>query len=82
VHCLQLKATRDWFLPQGKKFPLRTTRTKTGPINYTTVGALVPLRVVKQALKPQVWSRTSSKPSPMGEGAAKRRMRARPNSTP
>jgi hypothetical protein len=57
VHCLPLKQTREWFLPQGKRFPLRTTRTKTGPISYTTVGALVPLREVKAAVAPQVWSR-------------------------
>ena len=48
VHCLPLKATRDWFLPRAKEYPLKSTRTKTGAALYTTVGAIVP---VKQLLK-------------------------------
>ncbi len=64
VHCLPFKATREWFLPQGKRFPLRSTRTRTGPISYTTVGALVPLREVKAAVKPLVWARPGKVRSP------------------
>ncbi len=44
VHSLPLKATRDWFLPRAKTFPLKSTRTRTGAVLYTTVGAIVPVR--------------------------------------
>ena len=47
VHCLELKALRDWFIPKTKEYPLKSTRTKTGAALYTTVGAIVPLRDVK-----------------------------------
>ena|SRR5205823_1469907 len=48
VHCLPLKATREWFLPRAKEYPLESTRTRTGAAHYTTVGAIVP---VKELLK-------------------------------
>lgn len=47
VHALELKKVRDWFLPRAKEYPLKTTRTRTGAVLYTTVGAIVPLRDVK-----------------------------------
>ncbi len=46
VHQLPLKATREWFLAEAKRFPLKSTRTRTGPASYTTVGAIVPVREV------------------------------------
>lgn len=50
VHCLELPALRAWFLPRAKVYPLKATRTRTGPLLYTTVGATVPLREVREAL--------------------------------
>jgi len=50
VHVLTLKAVRDWFLPQAKKWPLKSTKTRTGAKTYTTVGAIVPIREVMRAL--------------------------------
>lgn len=50
VHCLDFKAVRDWFLPRAKQYPLKSTRTRTGAVLYTTVGAIVPLREVRQAV--------------------------------
>lgn len=47
VHCLNLKAVRDWFIPRTKEYPLKSTKTPTGAVLYTTVGAIVPLRDVK-----------------------------------
>lgn len=49
LHCLPLQATREWFLPRAKEYPLKSTRTKTGAITYTTVGASVPVRDVLAA---------------------------------
>lgn len=46
VHHLPMPATREWFLPRAKQFELRHTRTRTGKVRYTTVGALVPVRAV------------------------------------
>lgn len=46
VHVLNLRAVREWFLPRGKEFPLKTTKTRTGSVLYTTVGASVPIRRV------------------------------------
>jgi hypothetical protein len=43
VHHLPLPGTRDWFVPRARDYPLRHTRTRTGQITYTTVGALVPV---------------------------------------
>ncbi len=50
VHCLELKAVRDWFLPRAKQYQLKTTKTRTGARLYTTVGAIVPLRDVRQGV--------------------------------
>lgn len=49
VHCLPLKQVRDWFIPRAKEYPLKSTRTQTGAVRYTTVGALVPIKDVKAA---------------------------------
>jgi hypothetical protein len=46
VHCLPLKATRDWFIPRAKEYPLKSTRTRTGAVLYTTVGAIVPVKQI------------------------------------
>ena len=46
VHRLPMKDVRDWFLPRAKQYPLKSTRTRTGHIVYTTVGAVVPVREV------------------------------------
>lgn len=50
VHCLELKPVRDWFMPNAKNYPLKATKTRTGAVLYTTVGAIVPLRDVKEAV--------------------------------
>lgn len=50
VHCLELKVLRDWFIPRTKDYPLKSTKTRTGSILYTTVGAIVPLRDVKRGV--------------------------------
>ncbi len=47
VHRLELSRVREWFLSRAKDFPLKTTKTRTGAVLYTTVGAIVPLRDVK-----------------------------------
>jgi hypothetical protein len=46
VHCLPMKDVRAWFLPRAKQYPLKSTKTKTGHLVYTTVGAIVPVREV------------------------------------
>jgi hypothetical protein len=46
VHHLPLPATREWFLARAQSFPLKTTKTRTGTLTYTTVGAVVPIRLV------------------------------------
>lgn len=50
VHCLDLKQVREWFIPRAKVYPLKTTKTRTGAIIYTTVGASVPVREVRESL--------------------------------
>lgn len=50
VHVLELKAVREWFLPRAKAYPLKTTKTRTGANLYTTVGAIVPIREVKEGV--------------------------------
>jgi hypothetical protein len=50
VHVLELKTVRDWFVPRVKEYPLKTTKTRTGAHLYTTVGAIVPIREVKEAV--------------------------------
>ncbi len=49
THVLELKAIRDWFIPRAKQYPLKTTKTRTGATLYTTVGAIVPVREVREA---------------------------------
>jgi hypothetical protein len=46
LHLLPLPATRAWFLPRAKGYPLKHTRTSLGEKGYTTVGAVVPIREV------------------------------------
>ena len=43
---LPMPKTREWFLPRAKTYPLRHTRTRTGNVAYTTVGAVVPVNEV------------------------------------
>ncbi len=50
VHVLELKAVRDWFVPRAKEYPLKTTKTRTGALVYTTVGAIVPIKDVHRAV--------------------------------
>lgn len=50
VHVLELKVVREWFLPRAQEFALKTTKTRTGASLYTTVGASVPWRVVRNAV--------------------------------
>jgi hypothetical protein len=49
VHLMDLPAVRAWFIPRARSFPLRSTRTKTGAVLYTTVGAVVPVRDARGA---------------------------------
>ncbi|HEY1088154.1 MAG TPA: hypothetical protein VGE37_10685 [Archangium sp.] len=46
VHVLELKKVREWFVPRAKEYPLKTTKTRTGAVLYTTVGAAVPVKDV------------------------------------
>lgn len=48
LHLLPLPDVRAWFLPLAKEFPLKSTRTKTGAVLYTTVGAAVPVKKVRK----------------------------------
>ncbi len=50
VNWLPLKQVRDWFLPRAKSYPLKTAKTRTGALVYTTVGAIVPVKEVRLAL--------------------------------
>ncbi len=50
LHHLPMPATRDWFLPRARAFPLKTTQTRIGPRFYTTIGAAVPVRDVLLAV--------------------------------
>jgi hypothetical protein len=50
LHVLPLQAVREWFLPRAKAYELRHTSTQTGAIRYTTVGALVPVKDVLDAV--------------------------------
>lgn len=50
VHVLQLPKVREWFVPRAKEYPLKTTRTRTGANLYTTVGAVVPIKHVREAV--------------------------------
>jgi len=46
VHHLPMRATREWFLARANSFELRSTQTRVGSKTYTTVGALVPVKLV------------------------------------
>jgi hypothetical protein len=46
VHPLPMKDVRAWFLPRAKQYPLKSTKTRTGHVTYTTVGAIVPVKEV------------------------------------
>lgn len=50
THVLTLKAVREWFVPRAKTYPLKTTKTRTGTLLYTTVGAIVPVRDVHEGV--------------------------------
>jgi hypothetical protein len=50
LHVLPLKDVRDWFLPRAKGYTLKHTFTQTGAIKYTTVGAVVPCRDVREGV--------------------------------
>jgi len=50
VHHLPVPATRAWFLARSGDYPLRQTHTRSGPLAYTTVGAVVPARDVLAAV--------------------------------
>jgi hypothetical protein len=62
THLLALPRVRAWFLLQASAFPLRSTRTRTGAVLYTTVGAIVPVRQVRAALPDDV--RVVARPTP------------------
>lgn len=51
VHVLPLRATRDWFLPRAKGYPVKHTRTRLGKEFYTTVGVVVPIREVQKEVE-------------------------------
>jgi hypothetical protein len=46
IHRLPMRSTRQWFLENAKRFPLKQARTRAGLSTYTTVGAAVPVREV------------------------------------
>lgn len=50
LHVLPLPAVREWFLPRAKEYELRHTFTQTGAIRYTTVGAVVPVKDVRDSV--------------------------------
>lgn len=50
LHLLPMEATRAWFLPRAKSYPLKHTQTTLGPARYTTVGAVVPCKEVLAAV--------------------------------
>lgn len=50
THVLELAKLREWFLPRAKAYPLKTAKTRTGQSLYTTVGAIVPVREVREGV--------------------------------
>jgi hypothetical protein len=50
VHHLPMPATREWFLPVAQQYALRHTRTRSGQVSYTTVGAVIPVPDVLRAV--------------------------------
>jgi hypothetical protein len=49
LHLLPLPAARAWFLEHAARYPLKHTRTRTGALQYTTVGAVVPVADMSEA---------------------------------
>ncbi len=64
VHVLELAPLREWFIPRAKAWPLKTTKTRTGANLYTTVGAIVPIREVKEAVPHALRVHRPSAPAP------------------
>ena len=50
LHVMPMKDVREWFLPRAKAYELKHTFTQTGAIKYTTVGAIVPCRDVREGV--------------------------------
>ncbi len=50
VHVLSLAQVREWFVPRAKTYALKTTKTRTGELFYTTVGAIVPIAHVRDGV--------------------------------
>jgi len=50
LHLLPLRQVREWFLPRARLYSLKRAFTQTGAVRYTTVGAIVPVREVLEAL--------------------------------
>ncbi len=51
VYALPLDETRAWFRQHAAQYPLKHTQTRTGPVRYTTVGAVVPVKHVLTHVK-------------------------------
>lgn len=49
LHLLPLPTARAWFLEHAAQYPLKHTRTRTGALQYTTVGAVVPAADLSEA---------------------------------
>ncbi|MBF5043723.1 hypothetical protein FGE12_15100 [Aggregicoccus sp. 17bor-14] len=68
LHLLPLRAVREWFLPRARLYSLKRAFTQTGAVRYTTVGAVVPVREVLEAVAEVQVVRlpraTSAPPSP------------------
>ncbi len=64
LHALDLKVVRDWFVPRAKDYPLKSTRTRTGAVLYTTVGAIVPLRHVREGVPQALTVHKFTTPAP------------------
>ncbi len=50
LHLLPLRQVREWFLPRARLYSLKRAFTQTGAVRYTTVGAIVPVREVLEAV--------------------------------
>jgi hypothetical protein len=71
LHVLPLKAVREWFLPRAKSYELRHTFTQTGAIRYTTVGAVVPVKDVQEAVPGVKYIPLPRRTGPAAEGVQK-----------
>ena len=63
LHALPLGRVREWFLPRAKAFSVKHAFTRTGAVKYTTLGAVVPVRQVLEAVP-------EARVVRLGEGAA------------